>query len=293
VGLTVAVALATAGAAQGAVTIGNNLSNDATENMPGCNFPCTATNLTLPSSSLAPGGLTSQVNGTVISWKLRANAAPNVRLRILRPGGGSTYGGGNTYTGAGTSGPAGFAGSGISGPITTSLPIKTGDSIGLESPNGNFIYGENILGGAAFWNMPVLADGSTPRAPNGTGPMVEVLVQATVEPTNTLGLSAQPVLNKKKGTATLTISVPNPGQLDFSGTGISIAETAAVKTVTAPGPVKFLIKATGKKLKKLKTKGKVGVTATFTFAPTGGATGTQAKSLKLKKKLTKKQAARG
>jgi len=114
--------------------------------------------------------------------------------------------------------------------------------------------------------------------------MVEVLVQATVEPTNTLGLSAQPVLNKRKGTATLTISVPNPGQLDFSGTGVNIAETAAVKTVTAPGPVKFLIRATGKKLKK---KGKVGVTATFTFTPRGGAASTQSTSLKLRKKLKK------
>jgi hypothetical protein len=283
VGLAAVALTATAVAAQGAVTIGNNLTTTESTNMPGCNIPCTATNLTLPGSKLAPDGLTSPVNGTVTGWKLRANAAPNVRLRILRPAGG------NSFTGVGTSGPANFAGPGLSGPIPTSLPISTGDGVGLESPNGNFIYGANILGNAAFWNMPVLADGSAPRAPNGTGPMVEVLVQATVEPTNTLGLSAAPVLNKKKGTATLTVSVPNPGQLDFSGTGINIAETAAVKTVTAPGPVKFLIRATGKKRKKLNRKGKVGVTATFTFTPTGGAPSTQSKSLKLKKKLKRKK----
>ncbi len=281
VGLTAVILIATAGAAQGAVTIGNNLTTTESTNMPGCGIPCTVTNLTLPGSSLAPDGLTSPLNGTVTSWRLRANTAPDVRLRILRPGGGTTF------TGAGTSAPAGFAGPGMSGPIATSLPIQTGDSIGLENPSDRLIYGANLLGGAAFWNMPVLADGSTPRPPNGTGPMVEVLVQATVEPTNTLGLSAQPVLNKRKGTATLTISVPNPGQLDFSGTGINIAETAAVKTVTAPGPVKFLIRATGKKLKKLKKKGRVGVTATFTFTPRGGAASTQSTSLKLRKKLKK------
>jgi hypothetical protein len=156
---------------------------------------------------------------------------------------------------------------------------------------GALVLSNDVGGTAVGWNMPPLEDGDVRAGAALT--QREVLVQATIEPTNTLGLSAAPVLNKKKGTAKLTISVPNPGQLDFSGAGINIAETAAVKTVTGPGPVKFLIKATGKKLKKLKTKGKVGVTATFTFTPTGGAASTQAKSLKLKKKLTKKQPARG
>jgi hypothetical protein len=282
VGLAAVALIATAGAAQGAVTIGSNLMTLHSTNMPGCNIACTATNLTLVDSNTAPGGLTSPVNGTVTSWRLRANTAPEVRLRILRPAGGSSF------TGVGTSGPANFTGPGLSGPIPTSLPISAGDGVGLENPSGRLIYGANLLGGTIFWNMPVLADGST-RVADGSGPMVETLVQATVEPTSALGLSAAPVLNKKKGTATLTVSVPNPGQLDFSGTGISIAETAAVKTVTAPGPVKFLIRATGKKLKKLKTKGKVGVTATFTFTTTGGAASTQSKSLKLKKKLKRKK----
>jgi hypothetical protein len=281
VGLSIAVVLATASAAQGAVTIGSDLMRLESANAPGCNIPCTATNRVLGQGA-APGGLTSPANGTVTSWALRANAAPNIRLRILRPGGG------NTYSGSGTSEPAGFAGPGISGPIATSLPIKAGDAIGLESPNGNLIYGSNLLGGAAFWNAPVLADGSAPRAPDGGDPMAEVLVQATVEPTNTLGLS-QPVLNRKNGTAILTVDVPNPGALDFSGTGINIAETAAVKTVAAPGPVKFLISATGKKRKKLKAKGKAGVTATFTFTPTNGVAGTQSVPVQLKKKLKKKK----
>jgi hypothetical protein len=118
-------------------------------------------------------------------------------------------------------------------------------------------------------------------------PMSEVLVQATIEPTNAFTVGA-PVRNKKKGTATLTVDLPNPGTLDFSGAGINIAETAAVKTVTAPGPVKFSIKAVGRKLKKLKTKGKVRVVPTLTFTPTGGAASTQSTPLTLRKKLKKK-----
>jgi hypothetical protein len=282
VGLSVAATLATAGVAQGAVTIGSNLATPDTTNGPGCNIPCTVTNLALPVANTAPGGLNSPVNGTVTSWRVRANAGPNLRLRILRPGGGVTY------TGAGTSGPAGFAGPGISDPIPTSLPIALGDAIGLESPNGNLIYGLTVQGTSGFWNMPVLAEGST-RPADGTGAGREVLVQATVEPTNSFSLVGQPVRNKKKGTAIVTVNVPNPGQLDSSGTGINIAETAAVKTVTAPGPVKFLIRATGKKAKKLKKKGKVGVTATFTFTPTGGAPSTQPVPVQLKKKLKKRK----
>jgi hypothetical protein len=282
VGLAAVALIATAGAAQGAVTIGSNLGSVAMQNDGGCGAPCTTTNLAL-NTDVAPGGLTSPVNGTVTSWQFKSGSAANtVSLRVLRPGAGVAY------TGAGTSAPQTSGVGPINGPFATSLGIQAGDHIGLNASAGALVMSDDVGGTQLFWNMPQLADGST-RDGTVFGANREVMVQATVEPTNTLGISAQPVLNKKKGTATLTISVPNPGQLDFSGTGINIAETAAVKTVTAPGPVKLLIRATGKKRKKLNRKGKVGVTATFTFTPTGGAASTQSKSLKLKKKLNRKK----
>lgn len=274
----VAMALAAAGPAQGAVTIGNNLTTTEATNMPGCNIACTATNRTLPPTSTAPGGVTSPVNGTVTSWRLRANAAPSVRLRVLRPGGGTTF------TGVATSGPAGFAGPGISGPIATSLPIQVGDGIGLDSPNGNLIFGSNLLGDTLFWNAPPLADGSQ-RAADGSGPMVEVLVQATIEPTNTVTFGAI-TRNKKQGTATVAMTVPNAGQLSYSGTGVNV--TGPV-TVAAPGEVQLAISAIGKKRKKLKRNGKAGVSFTVTFTPTLGGTGNSNESLTLRKKLKQKK----
>jgi hypothetical protein len=279
VGLAAVALIATAGAAQGAVTIGSSLTPTTFDNMPGCNSPCTATTLNHQPGTPAPP-LTSPVNGTVTSWQAKGNTGLDLRLRILRPGGGPAF------TGVATSPPASFLGPGVSGPFATSLPISIGDAIGLNSPNGNMIWGA-ILGATGAYFNPPLADGYQLTGTTAGGR--EALVQATVEPTNTLGLSAQPVRNKKKGTATLTISVPNPGQLDFSGTGINIAETAAVKTVTAPGPVKFLISATGKKRKKLNKKGKVRVTATFTFTPNGGSPRTQSTNIQLKKKLKRKK----
>lgn len=52
---------------------------------------------------------------------------------------------------------------------------------------------------------------------------------------------------------------------------------------TAPGAVKFLIKAKGKKRKTLNEAGKVKLKPKITFTPTGGDPSTQSTKLKLKK----------
>jgi hypothetical protein len=93
--------------------------------------------------------------------------------------------------------------------------------------------------------------------------------------------------SNKNGTATLTVNVPYPGELAASGNGVKSASAAraqAAKTVTAPGAVQLLIKAAGKKRKKLNATGKVKVTANVIFTPTGGDPSTQSTKLKLKKR---------
>lgn len=65
--LAVTASLAIGATAQAAVTIGSNVADAPDDDTP-CNaVPCTITNLAL-STDLAPGGFTSPVNGTVISW---------------------------------------------------------------------------------------------------------------------------------------------------------------------------------------------------------------------------------
>ena len=275
-GLVVTALAASVASAPAAVTIGSNLATPDTTNAPGCNTSCTAVNLALPASSTAPGGLNSPVNGTVTSWSVRANTGPNLRLRVLRPAAGTTF------SGVATSGPAGFTGPGISNPIATALPISLGDAIGLDSPNGNLIFGLTPAGTTAFWNMPVLADGATRQA-DGTGSGRELLVQATIEPTNTVTFGAI-TRNKKKGTATVTVTVPNPGQLIYAGTGVSVTGPASV---TAPGDIQVTVRATGKKAKKLKRKGKTSVSFGTTFTPNFGAAGIAPESIILRKKLKK------
>jgi hypothetical protein len=270
--LAATAALCAASSAGASVTIGSNLTTPATVNT-NCNgATCTTANLTLNASNQAPGGLTSPVNGVVTTWRASAGgSATDLSLRVLRPVAGLTY------TGAGTSAPASITFA--SSAIATSLPIKIGDAIGLENRNSNNVLGANPGATQIYW-LPSLADGATLQGSSQSG--IETLVQATIEPTSAFTVRVS-VRNKKKGTATLIVTVPNPGTLDFMSKRAKLA-TAPTKTVAAAGPVKFLVSATGKKLKKLKKKGKVNVSATFTFTPNFGVANTQSTSVGLKKK---------
>ena len=268
--------LAAAVPARAAVTIGSNLASAHADNMPGCNIPCTATNFSLPAANQAPGGLTSPVNGTVTSWRARGNMGANLQLRILRPAGGGAF------TGAGTSGFVSFAGP-LSPSFPTSLPIEIGDYVGLNSPNANLVLA-NTPAVMAYWNIPPLADGTT-RVPSGGAGNREVLVQATIEPDNVISLG-ELRRNKKKGIAKLTVNLPNPGELSFSGKKLKVADGAPGDSVSIgePGEIRVKIKAKGKKRRNLKRKGNVKVKPIFTFTPANGATSVTPRKLKLRKK---------
>jgi Ca2+-binding RTX toxin-like protein len=176
--------LAAPAAAPAAVTIGSNLGSPANHNDPGCNAtPCTVTNLAL-GADLAPGGLTSPVNGTVTSWRFLSGSNGNtVNLRVLRPVSGVTF------TGAGTSAPATSVG-GLNGPFATSLPIRAGDHIGLNASTGAIIMSDAVGGTQVHWSMPQLADGAS--TPGTVGTNREVLVQAVVEPSTPLTCKGKP-----------------------------------------------------------------------------------------------------
>ena len=55
-------------------------------------------------------------------------------------------------------------------------------------------------------------------------------------------------INKKKGTATLNVDLPNPSDLTASGTGVQAASAgqAVISKSVSTGPRQILIKATGK-----------------------------------------------
>jgi hypothetical protein len=96
--------------------------------------------------------------------------------------------------------------------------------------------------------------------------------------------------NKKKGTATVTVSVLNPGELIASGNGVkaSSADRAVVSKSVGAGKAQLLIKAKGKKRKKLNRKGKAKLNLAITYTPTRGSANTQPAKVKLKKRLKRK-----
>jgi hypothetical protein len=96
--------------------------------------------------------------------------------------------------------------------------------------------------------------------------------------------------NKKKGTAKLTVVVPGPGTLKLTGMGLvkqRPARRARVpgRAVAAAGRVKLLVKAKGRKRKKLNRTGRVKVKAKVTYKPSGGTARVERRRITLKKTL--------
>jgi hypothetical protein len=273
--LLLAASVSPAGAV---VTIGSNLAREPNWGSDYSPRP-TFSNLSLASDRQAPGGLSSPVNGTVVRWRIRVGDSTRVtNLRIIRPLGGGFF------TGAGTS-------ASVTPPInaTTSynvqLPIRIGDYVGIDCCNPGAPGAEVfVTGGDAIryeW-QPILADGGPGRPPLSTSPY-EVALNAEITSTFTVDAITR---NKKKGTATLTVTVAHAGELTGAGKGVRVANAAVIsKTVSAPGSVQLLIKAKGKKKKKLNRTGKVKVKPKITYTPTGGEPGTRSVNVKLKKKL--------
>jgi hypothetical protein len=239
--------------------------------------PVTAANATLAE----PGAsVTSPVTGTIVRWRLvvESTGAP-FALRVLRPAVGGE-------TGVGTSSQVTPTSTGTQ-TFDTNLPVKAGDLIGLDLVTGSSRVGEAVpvAGSTVYqWN-PALADGST--APqNTTFPNSELGFNADVEkPSNTFSLGAI-TRNKKKGTATLTFNVPNPGDLAGSGQGARVASTEAATSKAVPaGAAKLVVKAKGKKKRKLNETGKVKLNLAITYTPTGGDPSTQSLKVKLRRKL--------
>lgn len=87
-------------------------------------------------------------------------------------------------------------------------------------------------------------------------------------------------LNRKRGTATLTITVPGPGTLALDGKGV-VKQPRKV----GAGTIELAVRVKGKWRTSLNRKGSVKVRVTITFTPEGGSPASQQKTVKLKKRL--------
>src|SRR4051794_16511 len=220
------------------------------------------------------------VVGTITSWSTEAFAGAGQMLvmKVYEPLGGATY------RVVGHDGPRALTESSLN-TFSTSVPVKAGEILGTSTPTPsgagcNFpVTGENYL-----THTGILADGESGDFVTGT-PNRRQDVSAVINPTNSFTPGAV-TRNKKKGTATLAFNLPNPGDLAGSGQGAQVASTGAVTSKAVPaGIATLVVKAKGKKKRKLNEKGKVKLNLAVTYTPTGGDPSTQSVKVKLKKRL--------
>lgn len=158
--------------------------------------------------------------------------------------------------------------------------VRPGDLLGLHTVTATPCAFKAPGGRPAVFSGD-LADGAA--AMFGLQAEFDLDIQAVFVPDNTFSFGGT-TRNKKKGTATLTVNVPDPGELTVSGKDIKVAGAPVIsKTVTAPGDVKVTIRANGKKQRKLNDTGVVEVKPRITYTPTGGDPSTQSRKLQLKK----------
>jgi ABC-type phosphate transport system substrate-binding protein len=104
-------------------------------------------------------------------------------------------------------------------------------------------------------------------------------------PSNSFSIPRQTV-SSKAGTATFSVSLPGAGQLEVSGTAKSAGHKIKVGSVTLTagqaGTFSVTLKPSAAAKKVLQTKGKLTVSLTFTFSPTGGTPKTTTGSVTLK-----------
>jgi hypothetical protein len=222
--------------------------------------------------------------GVITSWTHRSQAGSGqqVILKIFRK----------------TADPARYQVVGLDGPhpvtqnTTTSFPanlaVKAGDVLGISGAGGLGNIGCFFAGPGSIafrnGNLPNGGDGDFTVDPS-TNKRLNLSAVVTVTNSFTVGAVAR---NKKKGTATVTATLPNAGELILAGNGVKAAAGArASATVAAPGDVQVVIQAQGKKKRKLVKTGKVKLNATLTYTPTGGDAASQSVAVTLKKKTKK------
>jgi hypothetical protein len=158
------------------------------------------------------------------------------------------------------------------------------------TPNGASLY----TGGAGFYTLTSPPSGAWSPL-NGMLADADlafktyVVVPASTPPASTPPASTPPSntftfgklkLNKKKGTALITVNTPGPGKVLLSGKGIKTENGAT----SGPQSYKLPVISKGKTKKKLRKTGKVKVKVSVTFTPTGGTPNTQLETIKLIKK---------
>jgi hypothetical protein len=159
------------------------------------------------------------------------------------------------------------------------IAVRSGDMIGLNESGAPNSCTFPMPGDAVLTRSGNLSDGASGTfSPEND---VRLNLSAVLAPSNDFILG--PVARDRKlGTASVTAFVSNPGLITISGKGLK--KRNASKTVAVAGPVQLHIASAGSRKRKLAKTGKVTLTPTVTFYPTGGDPAAKAFTVKLRKR---------
>jgi hypothetical protein len=282
-GLAILALLAAAAPASASITVGQVSSTP-----PGAQ--CSVQVDVIPVTVGSGNTYTMPEAGTLTSWTTNSRTGIANQMLTMKVFRDVTP---TTYLAVGHDGPRNLSAAGgtAGNTFASSVAVKAGDLLGVNSANGGAVAnGCNFstpVGSIGVGPMPVPPGGDV--ADGGQGTFTTIAnhlpnVSAELVPSNSVKVGATS-RSKKKGTATVTLDVPNPGVLSLAGKGLKSPLASAPLQISGPGPVPVLIKAKGKQRKKLNQTGVVKLKGTISFTPTAGDTGTTPFSLKLKKKV--------
>lgn len=220
--------------------------------------------------------------GTITSWTMHGvpPAGQQFTMKVFRKIAEPA-----TYQVVGHAGPQTLTTTGTTGnTFPANIRVQPGDALGFYSPTVSSRCLYPATGAQLFYyGSADLADGAS--APFSIQPNFGLNLEASFVPDNGFARTGKIKRNKKKGTATATFELPNPGVLTGAGAGAKVSSAGAVtaKTVTAPGQAKLKIRARGSKLSKLNDKGKVTLKVKVIYTPTGGDARIQQLKVKLRK----------
>lgn len=220
--------------------------------------------------------------GTISSWRTSAgtSAGQMYTLKIYREVSDLTY------TVVAHDGPRALVlGHGNSGPFPTSIPVEPGDVLGLhtDTSGSDCVQAAGTGDVRLFRLVSDLGDGASDVFATATNSRLNISAQ--LDPTDTFTIVAVQY-NKKKGSAILTVNVPNPGTVIVAGGGVQTGPDGRTlrKTTDAPGDVKVTIRAMGKQKRRLERTGRVTINTKVRFRPTGVGLSSLNQPLKLKLK---------
>jgi hypothetical protein len=163
--------------------------------------------------------------------------------------------------------------------VPVSIPVRSGDMIGVnERGDANSCTFGQPGDGVLSRDGSISDGGSGTFLPRND---VRLNLSAVLVPSNSFTI-APVTRDKKQGTATVTVSVPNPGVLTLSGKGLKKRRVS--KNIAVAGTVRFQIAAAGKQKRKLDKTGQVALPATMTYAPAAGVPATAFLTVKLRKR---------